>query len=142
VSNGAVLVGSLSIPAGETIGGDGTIDGSILLAAGALFDFDPTKTLAVTSGTVSFGGFGVADIVGLDQNTPEGIYTLISGAVNLANVSNVGQGNAMSLGGGKSAYLQQGSLQLVVVPEPSAIITILGGLAGLGCYGSRRGRRR
>ena len=60
--------------------------------------------------------------------------------MNLANVSNVGAGSAYSLGGGKSAYLQAGSLQLVVVPEPSAVIAVVGGLAGVAAYGFRRRR--
>ena len=141
VSSGAVLVGALSVASGKALGGAGTIDGNVSLAAGAAFVFDPAETLTVQNGTVSFGGFGVDDILGLDQNTPDGTYTLIAGAVNLANVANVGAGNAYSLGGGKSAYLQEGSLQLVVVPEPPAVIAVVGGLAGVAAYGFRRRRR-
>ena len=141
VSSGAVLVGALSVASGKALGGSGTIDGNVSLAANAAFVFDPAETLTVQNGTVSFGGFGVDDILGLDQNTPDGIYTLIAGAVNLANVSNVGAGSAYSLGGGKSAYLQAGSLQLVVVPEPPAVIAVVGGLAGVAAYGFRRRRR-
>ena len=86
------------------------------------------NTLAVT-GSATFGGFSVADILGLSSSTPDGTYTLISGLVNFANVSNVGASNAYSLGGHKSAYLQQGSMDLVVVPEPSVFVVGMAGLA-------------
>jgi len=60
----------------------------------------------------------------LTSGTADGIYTLINGTatIDFANVSNVGSSNAYDLGGGKSAYFQSGSLDLVVtaVPEPSA----------------------
>jgi hypothetical protein len=71
-------------------------------------------------------------VLGLDASTPEGTYTLMNGLAtfDLTNVSNVGSSNAASIGGGKTAYLQQGSLQLVVVPEPtSALALAAGGLA-------------
>jgi hypothetical protein len=55
----------------------------------------------------------------------------MSGLINFANVSNVGASNAYSLGGNKSAYLQQGSMDLVVVPEPSAVVLAAGGLAAV-----------
>ena len=84
------------------------------------------------SGSASFAaGFGVASIFGLSSSTPDGTYTLLNettgGGINFANLANVGQSNAYSLGSGKTAYFQQGSLQLVIVPEPSALA-----LAGLG----------
>jgi hypothetical protein len=95
--------------------------------AGATSRFVVGNTLAVT-GSATFGGVSVADIQGLSSSTPDGTYALMSGLVNFASVSNVGGGNAYSLGGNKSAYLQQGSLQLVVVPESSVFIV---GIAGL-----------
>jgi hypothetical protein len=124
---GSVGGGLVDVSSAASIGGTGRIGGDLNLQAGAMFRFVPGNTLAVT-GSATFGGFSVADIQGLSSSTPDGTYTLMSGLVNFANVSNVGAGNAYSLGGNKSAYLQQGSLQLVVVPEPSVFIV---GIAGL-----------
>ena len=141
VSSGTVRVtasvglplGTVTVASGAALdlnsltGGTGRIGGDLNLQAGAMFSFVAGNTLAVT-GSATFGGFGVDDILDLSSSTPDGTYTLMSGLINFANVSNVGAGNAVSLGGNKSAYLQQGSLQLVVVPEPSVFIV---GIAGL-----------
>ena len=124
---GSIGGGLVDVSGTASIGGPGRIGGDLNLQAGAEFSFVPGNTLAVT-GSATFGGFGVDDILGLTSSTPDGTYTLMSGLINFANVSNVGASNAYSLGGNKSAYLQQGSLQLVVVPEPSVFIV---GIAGL-----------
>ena len=127
---GSIGGGLVDVSSAASIGGTGRIGGNLNLQSGAYFKFDPSNTLVVT-GSATFGGFSVADILGLTSSTPDGTYTLISGLVNLSNVSNVGASNAYSLGGNKSAYLQQGSLQLVVVPEPSAVALAVGGLAAV-----------
>ena len=103
--------------------------------------FDPLAAVTV-GGSASFGGFGVLDILGLDQTTPDGSYTLISGAVNVANVANVGPANAVSLGGTKSAYLEQGSLRLVVVPEPATAVVVALCGAGIAALARRPGVRK
>ncbi len=126
-SGKATLNGSIAGTIVTLTGRTGRTGGDLNLQAGAMFSFVAGNTLAVT-GSATFGGFSVADIQGLSSSTPDGTYTLMSGLINFANVSNVGAGNAVSLGGNKSAYLQQGSLQLVVVPEPSVFIV---GIAGL-----------
>ncbi len=127
-TTGALGNTAVTVDSDAAIGGDGTIAGSLSFTAGADFVFSVSNTLDVT-GPVTFGGFGVADLVGLDNTVADGTYTLINGPVNMTNVSNVGFGNAFDLGGGKSAYLQAGSLELVVtsVPEPSSAL-----LCGLG----------
>ena len=127
---GSIGGGLVDVSSAASIGGTGWIGGDLNLQAGAKFNFTAGNTLAVT-GSATFGGFSVADILGLSSSTPQGTYTLISGLVNFANVSNVGAGNAYSLGSGKSAYLQQGSMELVVVPEPSAVALVAGGLAAV-----------
>ncbi|MEY3895167.1 MAG: hypothetical protein RLZZ214_686, partial [Verrucomicrobiota bacterium] len=63
-------------------------------------------------------------------------YTLLNGSVNLAGLQNVGIGNAYERGDGKLAYFQSGSLQVVVIPEPSA--ALLGGLGMLALLRRRR----
>jgi hypothetical protein len=131
------------VSSGAAIGGDGTLGGSLSLLAGAKFLFQAGKTLDVNGATVSFGGFSIADVLGLDSSTPEGTYTLIDGSADfgsLANVVNVGPENAASLGDGKSAYFQQGSLQLVVVPEPGTLALASCGIALAGWSVARRRR--
>jgi hypothetical protein len=75
----------------------------------------------------------------LTNAVAEGTYTLINGTAifNFANVSNFGLANAYDLGGGKSAYFQSGSMNLVVIPEPRAAL-----LGGLGMLVLLRRRRR
>jgi hypothetical protein len=60
--------------------------------------------------------------------------------VNLANVTNIGPANAVSIGGTKTAYLEGLGLRLVVVPEPAAAVALVAGLAGLTACGLRRRR--
>jgi autotransporter-associated beta strand protein len=137
-------VAGFQLAPGQSLGGSGTFAGSILIDAGAGLVFDPGNPLTVSSGTVTFGtGFGVDDIVGLDgANISEGLYALINGTVDLTGVDNVGFANRLSIGGGKEAYFQQGSLQLVVVPEPGAMTLAAAAVAsGLGFRFGRRRRR-
>jgi len=153
VSAGRLLVnGSLdssstvTIAAGAALGGTGTVGGNVSFLSGADFVFNPLNFLTV-SGSVTFGGFGITDLIGLDTTTVDGTYTLMSGGIfNLANVSNLGSANAYDLGAGKTAYLQTGSgpssFQVVVVPEPSTLgLAACGGLLGLVIARQRSARR-
>ena len=54
------------------------------------------------------------------------------------NLDNLGSGNAYNLGAGVSAYFQQGSLQVVVVPEPATSPLVAAGLTGLVVFGWRQ----
>jgi hypothetical protein len=138
------LGGSVVSGVGTTIGGDGSIADSLSLAAGAKFAFDINKTLSVGT-SVSFGDFGVSDLVGLSSSVNTGTYKLIDGSATIFtnNLRNLGPENAYLIAGsdGKSAYFTIGSLDLNVVPEPStyAMLTMAGiGFAG---YVIRRRRR-
>jgi len=118
--------GLVTVAAAAILGGNGTVGADIQFADGAKFQFDPASTLTAL-GNVTFANFGVVDVIGVDSNTVLGTYTLISGTVDFANIANTNLASAFDLGGGKSAYFQQGSLDLVVVPEPATI-----GMLGLG----------
>jgi len=135
----------VTVSSAAVLGGSGTIGGGVIYNSGANFAFDPLTTLTVNGASVTFGGFGVANLQGLSSSTPDGTYTLMSGltSFNLANVSNVGSGSAYSLGSGKTAYLQTAvspnSFQLVVVPEPtSALAVACGGVVALLVLGRRQ----
>ncbi len=118
-------------------GANASLAGNLSFADAAKLRFDSAYTLAV-AGNVSFAGtFGVADVVGLDSSVGLGAYTLITGNVDFTNIGNVGQSNAVDLGGGKSAYFEQSSLKLIVVPEPSTLALAGLGIAGLLCFRRR-----
>lgn len=144
--NGALdALSTVTVSSAAVLGGSGTIGGGVIYNSGANFAFDPLTTLTVNGASVTFGGFGVANLQGLSSSTPDGTYTLMSGltSFNLANVSNVGSGSAYSLGSGKTAYLQTAvspnSFQLVVVPEPtSALAVACGGVVALLVLGRRQ----
>lgn len=145
VSAGTLLVtGALGNTAvtvdGGAFGGTGTVGGSLTITSGFFHVADLADSLAV-AGTVNlFAGFGIDDLTGVDwDNIGNGTYTLISGTLGsgvFSGLSNNSSGTAFSLGGGRSAYFQEGSLQLVVVPEPRA--ALLGGLGVLALLRRRR----
>ena len=139
---GGTLGSAVTVGASNAIGGNGTILGSLSFTSGADLIFDASKTLTVNGASVSFGGFGVADLLGLSSLTPEGTYSLIGGlaTINTANLSNLGVLNAFDLGGGRGAFFTTDSgLAVQVVPEPSAFV--LAGV-GLALAAASRLRRR
>ncbi|MCF7816264.1 MAG: autotransporter-associated beta strand repeat-containing protein [Kiritimatiellales bacterium] len=138
VSGGTLLVngdnsgatGAITVSLAAAFGGNGTVGGDLHFDNGALFAFDTNSTLTV-NGNVTFAGFDMADVSGLDASVADGSYTLISGNVDFANISNVGLANAYDLGGGKSAYFEAGSLNLVVIPEPATLGLVIALGSGL-----------
>jgi autotransporter-associated beta strand protein len=142
----SALGGGLSLGSGQSLGGAGSILGSIAFGSGSSLVFSTTDTLALSGGTASFfagtpgSRFGIDDLIGLSSSTPLGAYTLITGTVDFTNLDNVGAGNAYDLGGGVSAYFQQGSLQVVVVPEPVGMAGWVLGLVMVGAVARRRRR--
>lgn len=119
IETGGLLV-SAAIPAsavvvknGTFVGGTGSIGGDLHFEAGAALVFDPAGPLGV-GGTATFGGFGIADLIGLDADTPVGSYAFINGNASTLNVANLGAPNAVPLGdSGKTAYFTA-AMELVV----------------------------
>ena len=134
--------GLVTVESTGALGGNGSIAGSLILLAGADFVFSLTETFTVDGTSVSFGGFSIIDLIGLDSSVALGTYILIDGSatIDLANVSNFGAANAASIGGGKSAYFQSGSLEVVVVPEPGTLGMIFVAMAALGILPRKRKR--
>ena len=120
----------VTVADGATIGGNGTVNGNLTIADGGMIDFSLGALAVNSSSTVSFGGFTLDDVVGFDKNTAvNGTYTILSGSFTLdpANIANFGLANAYTRGDGKQVYFQQGSLNIVVVPETSSILLGLTG---------------
>jgi len=136
-------VGAVTVASGARIGGDGSLAGGLALAVQAQFIFNPLATLDVAGAVTLDDSFGVGSLVTSDGSAidwgsiADGTYTLINTTSTFSNISNFGASNAADIGGGRTAYFQNGSLQLVVVPEPGAFA-----LAGLGIAAAWALRRR
>ena len=149
VSAGTLLVtGALGNTAvtvnGGTFGGTGTVGGSFSLNSGFFHVADLADPLAVTGTITLFSGFGVDDLAGLDWGSvADGTYTLISGTLGegvFDALANNSLGTAHDIdgeNGNRVAYFKEGSLQLVVIPEPRAAL-----LGSLGMLALLRRRRR
>lgn len=133
-------MGIFTVVSGATLGGSGSIAGSLQLANDSFFVFDLDGPLTVNGTSVFFGmadpedRFGIANLVGLSSSVDNGAYTIIDGlaGIDTTFLNNVGEANAFDLGDGKSAYFTTGSLVVNVVPEPStwALLALGAGLAG------------
>lgn len=127
--------------AGTAFGGSGSLAGSLTLNVGTLFYVADLSDPLLVTGTVSlYSGFGVDDLAGLTwSGVNNGTYTLIGGTLGAGvfdSLAHNSLGSAYDIGGGRSAYFQQGSLQLVVIPESSTAL-----LGGLGLLAMLRRRR-
>jgi len=129
--------------------GLGTITGNLTLGTGAGLILSSQaliggQPLTVTGAASLPNAFGVASLFGTTGQPfdfgliPDGTYTLINNASTFSNILNFGPTNAASVGGGRSAYFAEGSLNLVVVPEPSVLFLGL----GVGTLAALRLRRR
>ena len=117
--------------------------GDLSIQNGGKFVFSLTATLTVSGNVSLTSTFGIDDLVGIDSTVANGTYTLIDGtATNFAalGLENFGAANAYDLGNRKSAYFQQGSLQVRVVPEPSTW-ALLGMSGVVFAFLRRRGTR-
>ncbi len=154
--DGSTAAGSaVTVSSAAVFGGDGTVSGNLTLSSGALFAFDTGSTLDLAGTLTLDSSFAVASLRNTSggavdwANVAQGTYTLMntSFSFNDTNISNFGVANqATGLAGGKSAYFQQGtsptsSLELVVVPEPTALALMAVGsaLSGLVAWRRRRG---
>jgi len=140
----AALGSGLTLLTGQSLGGAGSILGDLVFGSGSKLVFSTTDTLAMSGGTASFfagtpgSQFGIDDLIGISSSTPTGTYTLISGTVDTTNLDNLGSANAYDLGAGVSAYFMQGSLQVIVVPEPESMTAVAAGLAAVAAWLRRR----
>ncbi len=123
-AGGLIVDGSIgstsmvTVASGARIGGNGSLAGGVRLAEGAKYVFDMDATLTV-SGTVTLSsGFSVNDLVSADggatdwSHVENGSYTLIAGTVEGLDFR-----SPVTLPDGRTAFFQEGGLQLVVEGE-------------------------
>jgi autotransporter-associated beta strand protein len=133
--NGALGNTAVTVDTDATIGGTGSLGGSLSFDGSALLQVVNLNDPLAVTGTITFGnGFGIANLTGIDWNsldldTP---YTVLSTSqtFDAGDIGNFGIANAAPVGTGRSAYFQNGSLAVVVIPEPTtALLGSLGLLA-------------
>jgi autotransporter-associated beta strand protein len=108
------ILGDVVVRPGAALGGSGVV--------GRNLAFDPGSGWFLASGSgltvagVVTGGFHAAQVQNLHSATPVGRYRLITGAVDPAEFSPIGQDAAMDIGGMRRAWFEIGpaSLDLVV----------------------------
>jgi autotransporter-associated beta strand protein len=138
---GALSNSAVSVGANATIGGTGSLGNGLAFAGDSFLEVvDFNDPLAVT-GTITFGGgFGIDNLLGIDwdsltANTP---YTVLSTgqSFSTSDIDNFGYDNRVAVGSGRQAYFTNGSLAVIVIPEPGA--ALLGGLGLLVLLRRRR----
>lgn len=145
VSAGTLLVtGELGNTAvtvdGGAFGGTGTIASSLNIVSGSFEVADLANSLSVGGTVTLFSGFGVDDLSGLVWgDVTNDTYTLIDGTLAagiFAQLDHNSFATAFDIGDGRKAYFQEGSLRLVVIPEPGTVL-----LGSLGLLALLRRRR-
>ena len=141
--NGQLASGTVSVGAAATFGGTGELTGGLTLDADSLFHVASLSQALTVGGSISFGsGFGIANLTGIawDDLTLNQGYTLLNSSQDFSTtpgLANFGFANRVPVGSlGREAYFQNGSLQVVVIPEPAA--ALLGGLGLLALLRRRR----
>lgn len=134
---------ALTVNSGGLLGGSGSLGGRLTFANGSFLAFDPMASglQLLAADNVSFldpASFGVASLRTRSgeaiswSGIPDGTYTLLANTTTdfgATGIANFGAGNAYDIGGGRTAYFQNGSLQLVIVPEPGALALASLGIA-------------
>ena len=141
LSNSAATVGD-----NATIGGNGTLGNGLTLAAGGSLDLtgatlgsNSAGILSLTGGSLTLGNLTFQDLVGWNwADADAGTYELMNGEflINWGDTAYLDAGSAYDFGNGKKGYFESGSLNVVIIPEPSG--ALLGGLGLLALLRRRR----
>lgn len=147
LSNSAVMVGvsgAIASNGGNGILGNGlTIEeGGQLDLTGAIMSLNSTGILGLTGGSLVVENLSFEDLVGWDwMSAALGTYKLIDGefTIDFGDTAYLSRETAYDFNNGRKGYFTDGSLNVVVIPEPST--TILGGLGLLALLRRRRSNR-
>ncbi|MFM2298337.1 MAG: hypothetical protein RL117_2044 [Verrucomicrobiota bacterium] len=140
--NGSLGNSTVSVSSGAIIGGTGSLAGDLEFGENSLLRIVNLADALSVAGNITFGsGFGINNLIGLDWDALDlnTSHTLIntSQTFNTAGLDNFGFENRVAVGNtGREAYFTNGSLALVIVPEPS--VTLLSGMSLLACLRRRR----
>ena len=144
LSNSAATVGAAGTIGSN--GGSGSLGNGLTIAAGGNLDLtgatlgaNSSGIISLTGGSLTLGNLTFQDLVGWDWlNAAENTYELIDGSfsVDFGTTAYLDAGSAYDFGNGKSGYFTQGSLNVVIIPEPRA--ALLGGLGLLALLRRRR----
>ena len=95
--------------------------------------------LNISGGSLTLGNLTFQDLVGWDwYNANNGTYDLIDGCFSVAwgNTAYLSEATAYDFGNGKKGYFTAGSLNAVIIPEPSVALS-----RGFGLFALLRRRR-
>ncbi|MCH8512846.1 MAG: PEP-CTERM sorting domain-containing protein [Kiritimatiellae bacterium] len=117
--------GTVTVFAGAALGGNGTISRNIVFDAGANLYFDGVSTLIADGANISFGGFSIDNVLVDDWSAlSNGTYVLINGTSSFGTYANIDFETQKVLGDGRIASLQQGSLEMMIIPEPGTLVLL------------------
>ena len=148
VSAGTLLVNgqlgntAVTVDGSATVGGTGSLGGSLAFAGTSNLRVVNFNDPLAVAGTVTFGsGFGIDNLLGINWDSLDlhTAYTVLTTTQSFGtgDIANFGYDNRVTVGSlGREAYFQNGSLQVIVIPEPSA--ALLGGLGMLVLLRRRR----
>ncbi|QTN32381.1 autotransporter-associated beta strand repeat-containing protein [Akkermansiaceae bacterium] len=147
--SGALANSAVTVQADGTIGSNGssgTLGSGLTIEKSGKLDLtnatiaaNSTGILGLTGGSLTLGDLTFQDIVGWDWlNAAPGTYELIDGtfSIDFGGTVFLSEGTAYDFGNGKSGYFTSGSLNAVIIPEPSTFL-----LSGLGALLLLRRRR-
>ena len=140
---GALTASAVTVEADGAIGSNGvtgTLGNGLTILAGGNLDLtlaslapNSTGILSLATGTtLTLGNLTFADLIGWNAAAADpGTYELIDGnfIVVFGSTAFTSPETAFDFGNGKSGYFTSGSLNAVIIPEPSA--ALLGGLGAL-----------
>jgi len=112
------ILGDVVVRSGAALGGSGVVGRNLAFDPGSGWFLGSGSGLTV-AGVVT-GGFHVSQVQNLHSTTPVGRYRLITGAVDPAEFSPIGQDAAMDIGGVRRAWFEIGSASLDLVVAAAA----------------------
>lgn len=141
---GALSNSAVTVEANGTIGRNGAANGGLgngltiqaggnLDLTGATLEANSVGILGITVGDLTLGNLAFTDLIGWDYaNAAFGTYKLINGSftVNFGSTVPISPATAANLGNGRFGYFTSGSLNAVIIPEPS-VAALIGAFGGI-----------